>query len=47
MIESKVEGVGRIVKLRSVVIIRFAWTNFFNDPAKNYSELPGIRTVRQ
>jgi hypothetical protein len=46
VIESRVEDFGRRVKLRSVVKIRFAWTSFFNDPARNYSDLPGIRTVR-
>ena len=47
MIDCKVEDFGRIVKIRSVVKIRFAWTSIFNDPAKNYSELPGIQTVRK
>jgi hypothetical protein len=46
VIESRVEDFGRRVKLRSVVKIRFAWTSFFNDPARNYSDLPGIGTVR-
>ena len=46
VIDCKVEDFGRIVKLRSVVKIRFAWTSFFNDPAQNYSDLLGIRTVR-
>ena len=46
VIDSKVEDFGRIVQLRSVVKIRFAWTSFINDPARNYSDLPGIRTVR-
>ena len=45
VIDCKVEDFGRIIKIRSVVKIRFAWTSIFNDPAKNYSELPGIRTV--
>ena len=46
VIDSKVEDCGRRVKLRSLVKIRFAWTSFFDDPARNYSDLPGVRTVR-
>jgi hypothetical protein len=40
VIDSKVEDCGRRVK------IKFDWTSFFNDPARNYSDLPGVRTVR-
>ena len=46
VMDTKIEDFGRKVTLRSVVKIRFAWVNFFNDPAKNYSDLHGIRTVR-
>ena len=46
VIDSRIEDFGRRVKLRTVVKMRFTWTSFFNDPAKNYSDLLGIQTVR-
>ena len=46
VIDTHIVDFGRKVRLRSLVKIRFAWVNFFNDPAKNYSDLLGIQTVR-
>ena len=32
VIDSRIEDFGRRVKLRSLVKMRYAWVNFFNDP---------------